>query len=189
MADDWWAPKRQVLDTERDRGKTQRMRVVGYVRELSDRSHGGSIFAQSERIRRWSSEQGYQLLAMCQDVRSPSGEPLDEGFRALLEIVGAGHADAIVVPSLEAFSSDLLIQEVILQDLRDRGVRVISTAEADVEVLADARVDAARLLIRDVLARRAEYERAMGTPASPDDQIVAGSEGDVVIELIPAQSA
>ena len=74
------------------------MRIVGYAREFSDRSHAGSIFAQSERIRRWAAEQGYQLLAMCQDVRSPSGEPGDEGFRALLEIVGAGHADAVVVP-------------------------------------------------------------------------------------------
>ncbi|NIA26358.1 MAG: recombinase family protein, partial [Gammaproteobacteria bacterium] len=163
-----------------------------------DRSHGGSIFAQSERIRRWTSEQGYQLLAMCQDARSPSGELCDEAFRALLEIIGAGHADAVVVPSLEAFSSDLLVQEVILQDLRSRGVRVISTTEADVEVLADAQVDAARMFIRDVLARRAEYEQSMGTPASQDDQdhqddqvaaaSVSGGD-DVVIELIPAHSA
>ena len=63
-----------VLDTQGDRGETQSMRVVGYARELPDRSHGGSIFAQSERIRRWTTEQGYQLLAMCQDVRNPSGE-------------------------------------------------------------------------------------------------------------------
>ena len=164
------------------------MRVVGYVREFSDRSHGGSIFAQSERIRRWTSEQGYHRVAMCQDVRSPGGEPRDEGFRALLEIVGAGHADAVVVPSLEAFSSDLLIQEVILQDLRDRGVRVISTTDTDVEVLADARADPARMLIRDVLARRTEYERSVSTPAPRHNQAATTSD-DVVIELIPVQSA
>jgi len=164
------------------------MRVVGYVREFSDRSHGGSIFAQSERIRRWTSEQGYQLLAMCQDVRSPGGEPLDEGFRALLEIVGAGHADAVVVPSLEAFSSDLLMQEVILQDLRDRSVRVISTTDADTEVLADAQLDSARLLIRDVLTRRTEYEQSMSAQ-KPQIDGEAVSDNDVVIELISAQTA
>ncbi len=164
------------------------MRIVGYAREFSDRSHAGSIFAQSERIRRWAAEQGYQLLAMCQDVRSPSGEPGDEGFRALLEIVGAGHADAVVVPSLEAFSSDLVIQEVVLHDLRTRGIRVISTTDADVEILADARPDLARLLIRDVLARQAAYARTMRERAEVEDE-PAVSDDDVVIELIPAQSA
>ena len=93
----------------------------------------------------------------------------------------------MVVPSLEAFSSDILIQEVVLDDLRARHVRVISTTDADVEVLADARPDAARMLVRDVLVRRAEYERSMRAPSPIPERVAA--KDDVVIELVPAQTA
>jgi DNA invertase Pin-like site-specific DNA recombinase len=160
------------------------MRVAGYARESS--VGGGSLYAQSERIRRWVSEQGHQLVAMCQDVRGPAGEPADDGFGALLEVVGAHHADAVIIPSLEALSTDLLVQEIILHDLRRRDIKVISTVEDDARVLADARVDPARLLVRDVLERRDEYERSLSR--GPSVEAVAAPD-DVVIELIPAQSA
>jgi DNA invertase Pin-like site-specific DNA recombinase len=157
------------------------MRVAGYVRELA--AGGGSLYAQSERVRRWASEQGYKLIAMCQDVRDPNGEPRGEGFRALMEVVGAHHADAVVVPSLETLSPDLLVQEVILHDLRRRDVRVISTLEDEARTLADARLDPARLLIRDILDRKVEYDVSQREP-EPQAEI-----DDVVIEFVAAEHA
>lgn len=157
------------------------MRVAGYVRELA--AGGGSLFAQAERVRRWTSEQGYRLIAMCQDVRDPNGEPRGEGFRALMEVVSAHHADAVVVPSLDTLSPDLLVQEVILHDLRSRDVRVISTLEDEAQFLADARLDPARLLIRDILDRKDEYDESQlaPEPEPPAD--------DVVIEFVASEHA
>jgi DNA invertase Pin-like site-specific DNA recombinase len=156
------------------------MRVAGYARELP--AGGESLYAQSERVRRWTSEHGYQLISMCQDVRGPNGEPRGDGFRALMEVVSTRHADAVVVASLDILSPDLLMQEVILHDLRGRDVSVISTREEDAQVLSDPRLDPARLLVRDILDRRAQYEDERLAPPQPER--LPGSDDDVVIELV-----
>lgn len=166
------------------------MRVVGYVKEQAAPAHGGSVFAQSEQVRRWVSGRGYQLLATCQDVRGPDGLVQDSGYRALLEILSAGHADAVVIPSLEALSHDLVIQEIMLHDLRSRGVSVISAAEGDVGILDDPPSDAARLFIRDVLSRRDQLATALTEPSAAADlpEEEAGPR-DIVVELVPARTA
>jgi DNA invertase Pin-like site-specific DNA recombinase len=156
------------------------MRVAGYVRELT--AGGESLYAQSERVRRWTVAQGYQLIVMCQDARDPGGAPRGEGFRALLEVASSGHTDAVVVPSLEVLSTDILTQEVILHDLRSRNVQVISTREEDARVLTDPRMDPARLMARDVLARRDDYEEEGRARVRPEH----ASDDDIVIQLVAA---
>jgi len=160
------------------------MRVAGYARELP--AGGETLYAQSERVRRWSSEHGYQLIAMCQDVRAPSGEPRGDGFRALMEVISTRHADAVVVSSLDILSPDLLVQEIILHDLRSRNVSVISTMEEDVQILSEPRLDPARLLIRDILDRRVQYDYEQLAPPRPER--TAGND-DVVIELVSVDEA
>jgi DNA invertase Pin-like site-specific DNA recombinase len=145
------------------------------------------LYAQSERVRRWSSEHGYQLIAMCQDVRAPSGEPRGDGFRALMEVISTRHADAVVVSSLDILSPDLLVQEIILHDLRSRNVSVISTMEEDVQILSEPRLDPARLLIRDILDRRVQYDYEQLAPPRPER--TAGNDHDVVIELVSVDEA
>ncbi len=171
---------RLILDTRFGPNETRPMRVAGYARELP--AGGESLYAQSERVRRWTSEHGYQLIAMCQDVRGPSGEPRGDGFRALMEVVSTRHADAVVVPSLDILSPDLLTQEVILHDLRSRDVSVISTIEEDAQILSEPRLDPARLLIRDVLDRRVQYDDEQLAPPRPER--LPTSDDDVMIELV-----
>jgi hypothetical protein len=161
------------------------MRVAGYARELP--AGGESLYAQSERVRRWTSEHGYQLIAMCQDVRGLNGEPRGEGFRALMEVVSSRHADAVIVSSLEILSPDLLMQEVILHDLRSRDVSVISTMEEDSQILSEPRLDPARLLIRDVLDRQVQYDDEQLAPPRPER--IPSAEDDVVIELVSVDEA
>lgn len=181
------------------------MRVVGYVRDSPDPSEAEPAFAQAERVRRWINDSGHQLVAICQDVRT-AGRPLGrDGFRALIGILGTGEAEAVLLPSLEALSPDKVTQEIMLWDLRARGVSVLSAHEDDLNLLTDPPEDSLRILIRDVLAKVGTHVDMIGVPAlpvtgeqapaQPELPIVerieadAGDDGDVVIELIPPASA
>ncbi len=161
------------------------MRVVGYVREAQGPHEGVTAYGQSEAIRRWVVETGHQLVAVCQDTRH-SGYALGrEGYRALLGIIGAGQVDAVVLASLDALAADKIVQEVMLWDVRSRGVTVMSATEEDLDELRDPPADRTRLLIRDVLARVAEYQAA--APVERPPMIVVDDDAtDVVVELLPS---
>lgn len=150
------------------------MNVVGYVRHSPGRSDPDSAFAQSERIRRWAADTSSQLISVCQDHQSssPTERP---GFKALLDIVRSNSADAVVIANLVALSPDIMTQEIMIQDLRDAGVTVIATDEADVETLQNSAENHARMLVRDVVARVAEHQRAFGTSLT-EAAAVAASE-------------
>jgi hypothetical protein len=107
----------------------------------------------------------------------------------LIGIVGAGRVNAVVVAALAAFSADKIIQEVMLDDLRRRGITVISTDASDTASLEDPPDDAERLLIRDVLTRyREQLELVAGSGGTPPVLRVAEGPEDpgLIIELVPA---
>ena len=163
------------------------MRVVGYIREAS--ADGEPAFAQSEQIRRWVNENGHRLIALCQDVRTPGHAVGRDGLQSIVGIISAGHVDAVVVPSLTTFSPDKVSQEVVMDGLRQYGIAVLSADKADIPNLADPPSDNARLVIRDVLAKAARFDKILGVPAVPEEDPAVmriDDAPDVVIELIPS---
>lgn len=164
------------------------MRVVGYIREAS--SDGDPAFAQSEKIRRWINENGHRLVALCQDVRTP-GHPIGrEGLQSIVGIISAGQVDAVVVPSLATFSPDKVSQEIIMWDLREYEVTVLSTDVDDVDQLADPPSDNTRLIVRDVLAKASRFDKILSLSAVADphhDVIRIDDTPNVIIELIPPE--
>lgn len=166
------------------------MRVVGYVRELANPHEGEAAYAQAEQIRRWVGERGDVLMAICQDLRTPGRALSREGYRALLGILAAGEVDAVVVPTLDTLASDKVTQEISIWDLRRRGVTVLSTSAADIELLADPPPDQLRLIVRDVMIK---YGRYLDTTADPPDSTEAPSlievdeASSVIVELVPAE--
>jgi DNA invertase Pin-like site-specific DNA recombinase len=164
------------------------MRVVGYVRELFAPEDADPAFVQGEAIRAWVRKSGHNLISVCQDVRQEGHGLGREGYQALLGIVAGKGADGVVVPSLAALSPDLMTQEIIIWDLRRRGVSVLSINEADQTLLLTPTKE--RLLMRDVLARLEDYHE-WAYPAvaeeEPEDDERGGDE--VVVELIPASDA
>ncbi|HHC08189.1 MAG TPA: hypothetical protein ENK55_05685 [Actinobacteria bacterium] len=159
------------------------MRVVGYIREPSVPADTETAFVQSERIRRWTAEYGHQLIAVCRDVAAADGEASRDGYRALLGILGTGDVDAVVVASLEALSPDKVLQEIMIKDLRSRGVTVVSTDPEDVAELADTEAAPLRVLVRDVLARLDRYREEMAVVEAPTPVPAR----DLVVELLPAE--
>ena len=166
------------------------MRVVGYLRESVDPQDGEASFAQSERIRRWANESGHQLVAVCQDVRTPGRELGRNGLRALVGIVAAGEVDAVIVSSLNTFSPDKITQEVMIGDLRHRGVAVLTADEEEQPLLEDPCPDQVRLLVRDVLAKVERHRDLVSTIGNDDNNaatiLQVDESSDVIVELIPA---
>lgn len=172
------------------------MKIAGYVRQTPGRTDPDTAFAQSERIRRWVLDSGNELIAVCQDHHSSSAPTDRPGFKALLDIARSQGADAIVLSNLAALSPDKMTQEVMIQDLRNAGATVIATEESDIEVLQSGADDHARMVVRDVLSRVAEYREAFGlsgdseptVQATPVSSVVMDSDDeeltDVVVNLI-----
>ena len=167
------------------------MRVVGYVREAAAEGDGEPAFTQGERLRAWSRESGHRLVAVFQDTRQPGVELGWDGYRAMLDLVDGDRVDAVLVSSLAALSPDLITQEALVWDLRNRGVAVVSGDPADAAALTLP--DPARRLVRDVLERAGEVDRlfagvpAVPEPGAPQPSSDEEDESDeVIVELIPA---
>ena len=179
------------------------MRVVGYVRDAAATSDELPAFAQGENIRRWVAATGHQLVATCQDVAQPGHELGRDGYRAMVGIVRAGQVDAVLVSSLDTLSPDKATQEVMIWELRSRGVTVLSTIDEDLIELSDEPTEQIRLVVRTVLAKAAAHLELVAEPAPTGDPSLLADqptplpedvheihddENDVVIELIPPQA-
>lgn len=167
------------------------VRVVGYVREAAGPAEAEPVFAQSERIRRWVSDTGHQLVAVFQDARTPGRELGRAGFQALLGAVASGQVDAVVLPDLTVLSPDKVTQEVMLWDLRSRGVSVLSTADDDLGVLTEPPEEQIRIIVRDVLAKVTIHNELTGDEIAGTEVLEDGTamaESDVIVELIAPQT-
>jgi DNA invertase Pin-like site-specific DNA recombinase len=169
------------------------LRVVGYVREAPGLRDGDTAYAQTEQIRRWTSELGHVLVAVCRDTRTP-GTPLSRyGYRALLGIVRSGDADAVVLQDLSILSPDKVFQEVMIDDLTNAGATIIPLDDADTEALQHAASDHTRLIVRDVLAKVRAYRTDFGLDdddfSFADESVGADEQrSDVIVRLIPSQN-
>ncbi len=160
------------------------MRVVGYIRESQDPDETRPAFAQQEEIRRWAGDQGHSLIAICQDVRHP-GRPLGhDGYLSLLGVVDGARVEAVVVPGLETLSADHVVQEIMLWDLRSRGVAVFSTREAEMAIITGEAPGPTRMFIRDVLDRVGEYARLAGSRP-----LAGPGAAEVIVQLLPTVAA
>ncbi|HSG78852.1 MAG TPA: recombinase family protein [Acidimicrobiia bacterium] len=168
------------------------MHLVGYIRESGDPSEDAPAFAQHEELRRHASVEGHHLVAVCSDTREAGREPDREGYRSLLGVIASGSVDGVLVPGLDTLSSDTIVQEIMLWDLRSRGIAVLSTRADDLDALDPAAVSPSRLFIRDVLTRVAEHGafiRETGMRPSSPAASEAVDDNDVVVHLIRQERA
>lgn len=173
------------------------MRVAGYVRQAPGLPDPDTAFAQSERVRRWVRDSRSELIAVCQDHHTASAPTDRPGFKALIDIVRSGAAEAVVVGNLEAFSTDKVLQEIMIADIRAAGATVIAADADDLEVLRDGAQDHTRIVVRDIVSRVGEYAEAFGmsgtgeptvSPAIVTSEVLDDTESSdahhVVVELI-----
>jgi site-specific DNA recombinase len=132
-----------------------------YVRVSTDRQveEGQGLEVQKKAIRAFLSERGARPRHYFED-RGVSGAIEDRP--ALSELLQAlCPNDVVVVARLDRLARDLLTQEVLLRDIRQRGGDVMSCSAAESDYLQDDPFDPTRRLIRHVLGAVSEFERSL----------------------------
>jgi DNA invertase Pin-like site-specific DNA recombinase len=134
---------------------------AAYLRVSTDRQaeEGLGLVAQDKAIRALLRERRVKPSRFYED-RGVSGAVEDRpALSDLLQAVGPG--DVVVVARLDRLARDLLTQEVLLRDIRQRGADVVSCSSAESDYLRDDPHDPTRKLIRQVLGAVSEFERAL----------------------------
>ncbi len=141
------------------------MKLAAYVRVSTDRQaeEGLGLDVQRAAVETWAKENGHKvtLWAADEDVSGANGLDQREGLLDALEALKAEPAAGLVVYRLDRFARDLMVQEMVLSELRRLGVEVFSTSPGEAAYLSDEPDDPSRKFIRQVLGAVAEYERAM----------------------------
>lgn len=114
------------------------MRCVGYCRQSQGRAGESedtslSLESQSDAIRRYCAERGWELVDVIRD-HDLSGEDWQRpGMRELLAAAERGDVEAVVVYKLSRLARDVLYQELVNRELRKRGVALHSVTEAGID--------------------------------------------------------
>ncbi|MBN1269827.1 MAG: recombinase family protein [Kiritimatiellae bacterium] len=131
------------------------LRVSGLGQAGEDR---GGLDRQREKVAAYASARGLAVEAWFEDLGVSGTRELDDrpGLSALVERVRGNGIRVVLVERLDRLARDLVVQELLLRDLEEVGVRVETADEGAVD-----RDDPTRTLIRQVLGAVAEYDRKM----------------------------
>lgn len=144
------------------------MNVVGYIRV----SGAGQVdkdgpVRQAEKIKAFCAEHGLQQISQVQDLAiTGKMDGLDRpGFAEFLNAfddkasVGST-AMAVVVERNDRWARDLIVSELMLKELRSRGLKLFFCDQGLVDQ-ADDKGDPTKTLIRQILSALAEWDRSM----------------------------
>ena len=132
-----------------------------YARVSTDKQaeDGFGLAAQEKAVRSYFRERRARPPRFFED-RGISGAVEDRP--ALSELLAAlATGDVVVVARLDRLARDLLTQEFLLRDIRQRGADLVSCSSAEAEYLKDDPNDPTRKLIRQVLGAVSEFERSL----------------------------
>jgi len=119
---------------------------------------GDGFPRQQQAIQRYASEHNIRIVGTFRE-KSVSGAMELENRPALLELLAALKASGIglvLIEKLDRLARDLMVQETIIDDLRERGFELISAAEPDL-----LQNDPTRVLMRQVFGAIAQYEKSL----------------------------
>jgi DNA invertase Pin-like site-specific DNA recombinase len=137
----------------------RRRRALGYTRVSTvEQADAFGLAAQEAAIQQHCRSEGLRLVDVVSDEGASGSNGLEsrEGLAAAVARLEVGEADVLVVARVDRLARDLVLQETILERLRQGGFDVQSVAEPD--LTGD---DPTRVLIRQVLGAIAQYERGV----------------------------
>lgn len=140
------------------------MRAYGYSR-VSGKSQveGDGPERQLDAIKTFCSTHELVLQAsFFEKAVSGTVDAMDRpAFAELIERIGPdGAQSCIVVERMDRLARDLMIQEVLFKECRDRGIQVFASDRGDMVDIASDGGDPTRKLIRHVMGALAEWEKA-----------------------------
>jgi site-specific DNA recombinase len=138
-----------------------RLRALGYLRVSTDEQvQGNGLAVQEQAIKRYCRDNSIKLVGIESDEGVSGSNGLDNrlGLATALARVEAGEADCLVIYRLDRLARDFVLQELLVNRLRERGTPIRSVMEPDIETDTD---DPVKVLVRQVLGSIGQYERAL----------------------------
>jgi DNA invertase Pin-like site-specific DNA recombinase len=140
---------------------TPRPRALGYIRvSATEQVNGFGLDVQERAIREWCGANGMRLVGVLRDEGQSGTNGLESrvGLAEALARLKVGEASMLVVYQLDRLARDLVLQETLVQRLRDQGTPVRSASEPDLDTDTD---DPTKMLIRQIVGAVSQYERAV----------------------------
>ncbi len=133
------------------------MAAVGYIRvsSLSQGENDGPK-RQRDQILGYAEANGFEVTEFYEDLISGTKEDRPALGRMLYDLEQT-NVPVVIVESLSRMARDLLVQEVIIKDLKELDVSLVSVQEG-VDLGSD---DPNRTLVRQLMGAIAEFDRAM----------------------------
>jgi DNA invertase Pin-like site-specific DNA recombinase len=135
--------------------------VIGYIRVSTvEQVNGFGLDVQEETIKHFCMANGLRLVEVFRDEGVSGSNGLDSrvGLAEALAMLKAGDAEQLVVYRMDRLARDLLLQETLVQRLREQGTPVRSASEPDLDTDTD---DPTKVLIRQIIGAVSQYERAV----------------------------
>lgn len=134
-------------------------KVISYCRVSTDnQKKEGTINLQVEEIRDYCKKKKMSLVKVFSDDGVSGGLEDRPALVDLFDYLDENEVEAVVIYRLDRLARDLIIQENLIKDFEKRGIKIISTQEADLDSK-----DPTRILIRQLLGGVAQYEKAIIT--------------------------
>lgn len=134
-------------------------KAFGYIRVSGKGQLDGDGFArQRTAIKAYAERQGIKIAEWFEE-RGVSGTKEMEDRPALQEMLVAllsNGVRTVIIEKLDRLARDLMVQEAIIRDFKQKGFEIISVAEPD--LCSD---DPSRKLMRQMFGAIAEYEKTM----------------------------
>lgn len=138
-----------------------RPRALGYIRvSTTEQVSGFGLHVQESAIRAYCRANGIRLVRVLRDEGRSGSNGLEDrvGLAEALAALKAGEASILVVYRMDRLARDLILQETLVQRLRDQGTPVRSASEPDLDNDTD---DPTKVLIRQIVGAVSQYERAI----------------------------
>lgn len=134
-------------------------KVFGYVRVSSQgQADGDGPERQEIAIRMYASMHGMTVEHIYQDAHTGTSESRPALAEMLVSIAENGHGiNTVIIEKMDRLARDLMVQEIIVADLKKQGCNLISVHEGP-DMLSD---NPTRLLIRQIMGAFAQYEKSM----------------------------
>jgi len=135
--------------------------ALAYIRVCTqDQVSGFGLDVQERAIRDYCKANNLRLIAVLRDEGQSRWNGLENrlGLAEALARLKASDASTLIVYRMEGLARDLILQETLVQRLRDQGTPVRSASEPDLDTDTD---DPTKVLIRQIVGAVSQYERAV----------------------------
>lgn len=133
------------------------MKAYAYLRVSSiGQVEGDGFDRQKQTITGYCSNNDISISKFYEESESGTKEDRTVLTQLLIDIESNG-VRTVIIEKLDRLARDLMVQEIILKDFKERGITLISVLEGD-DINGN---DPTRKLIRQVLGAFAEYEKTM----------------------------